>query len=86
MKPSCGMDVVYGDAWPEAWQNNLLVGSLSFEYLERLKLDGGKVVYRERLLDGVGRVRDIARNQKGEIFVAVEGAGTVLQLEPLERK
>ncbi len=83
---ACGMDVVYGDAWPEAWQNNLLVGSLSFEYLERLRLDGGKVVYRERLLDGVGRVRDIARNQKGEIFVAVEGAGTVLQLEPLERK
>ena len=83
---ACGMDVVYGDQWPESWQNNLLVGSLSFEYLERLQLRDGRVVERERLLDGVGRVRDIARNQHGEIFVAVEGAGTVLHLEPLEGK
>jgi glucose/arabinose dehydrogenase len=83
---ACGMDVVYGDQWPESWQNNLLVGSLSFEYLERLQLRDGRVVERERLLDGVGRVRDIARNQHGEIFVAVEGAGTVVHLEPLKGK
>ena len=83
---ACGMDVVYGDRWPESWQNNLLVGSLSFEYLERLQLLDGRVVERERLLDGIGRVRDIARNQHGEIFVAVEGEGTIFHLEPLEGK
>jgi glucose/arabinose dehydrogenase len=80
------MDVVYGDSWPESWQNNLLVGSLSFEYLERLQFENNRVVGRERLLEGVGRVRDIARNSKGEVFVAVEGAGTVLHLEPMEIK
>jgi glucose/arabinose dehydrogenase len=83
---ACGMDVVYGDSWPESWQNNLLVGSLSFEYLERLQFENNRVVGRERLLEGVGRVRDIARNSKGEVFVAVEGAGTVLHLEPMEIK
>ena len=83
---ACGMDVVYGDSWPASWQNNLLVGSLSFEYLERLQLEDNRVVARERLLEGVGRVRDIARNSKGEVFVAVEGAGTVLHLEPMEIK
>ena len=83
---ACGMDVVYGDSWPVSWQNNLLVGSLSFEYLERLQLEDNRVVARERLLEGVGRVRDIARNSKGEVFVAVEGAGTVLHLEPMEIK
>jgi glucose/arabinose dehydrogenase len=83
---ACGMDVVYGDRWPASWQNNLLVGSLSFEYLERLQLEDNRVVDRERLLEGVGRIRDIARNSKGEVFVAVEGAGTVLHLEPMEIK
>ncbi|MGB2385493.1 MAG: PQQ-dependent sugar dehydrogenase, partial [Flavobacteriales bacterium] len=68
------------------WQNNLLVGSLSFEYLERLQLKDNRVVDRERLLEGAGRVRDIARNSKGEVFVAIEGAGTVVHLEPMEMK
>jgi len=59
---------------------------LSFEYLERLEIENGQVTRRERLLEGAGRVRDIARNSQGEIFVAIEGAGTVLHLEPLETK
>ena len=83
---ACGMEVIYGDGWPASWQNDLLVGSLSFEYLERLQLQENRVVARERLLDGIGRVRDIARNSNGEIFVAVEGAGTVLHLEPIQIK
>ena len=44
------------------------------------------MVDRERLLEGAGRVRDIARNSKGEVFVAIEGAGTVVHLEPMEMK
>jgi glucose/arabinose dehydrogenase len=83
---ACGMDVVYGDSWPASWQNNLLVGSLSFEYLERLQLEDNRVVDRERLLEGAGRVRDIARNSKGEVFVAIEGAGTVVHLKPMVMK
>lgn len=80
---ACGMDMVHGGNWPETWQRNLLVGSLSFEYLERLALDEqGRVYFRENLLEGVGRVRDIARNSKGEIFVAIEGAGIIYHLEP----
>ena len=43
-------------------------------------------ITRERLLEGAGRVRDIARNSKGEVFVAIEGAGTVVHLEPMEMK
>jgi len=79
----CGMQMIHGGAWPETWQGNLLVGSLSFEYLERLQISNETVVSRERLLDGIGRVRDIVQNESGEIFVAVEGAGTILHLEPI---
>jgi glucose/arabinose dehydrogenase len=81
---ACGMDLVRGDAWPASWQNNLLVGSLSFEYLERLIIDdSGRVRRREKLLGNIGRVRDIARNSKGEIYVAIEGAGVILHLDPI---
>jgi len=81
---ACGMDIVLGRGWPRSWQNNLLVGSLSFEYLERLVIDAsGRVTDREQLLNGVGRVRDIARNSNGDIYVAVEGAGTIFHLEPI---
>jgi glucose/arabinose dehydrogenase len=78
------MDIVLGRGWPRSWQNNLLVGSLSFEYLERLVIDAsGHVTDREQLLNGVGRVRDIARNSNGDIYVAVEGAGSIFHLEPI---
>jgi len=41
------------------------------------------VIQREKLLNGIGRVRDIARNSQGEIFVAIEGASSILHLEPV---
>ncbi len=82
---ACGLDIIHGGAWPSTWQGDLLAGSLSFEYLERLSLNAAsEVVHRERLLEDIGRVRDIARNQSGDIFVAIEGAGVVYQLVPLK--
>ena len=79
---ACGFETIHGGPWPEAWQGDLLAGSLSFEYLERLHLKEGRVAKRDRLLEGVGRVRDIARNPSGDVFVAVEGAGKIFHLVP----
>ena len=79
---ACGFETIHGGPWPEAWQGDLLAGSLSFEYLERLHLEEGRVAKRDRLLEGVGRVRDIARNPSGDVFVAVEGAGKIFHLVP----
>ena len=79
---ACGFEAIHGGPWPEAWQGDLLAGSLSFEYLERLHLEDGRVARRDRLLEGVGRVRDIARNPSGDVFVAVEGAGKIFHLVP----
>ena len=79
---ACGFETIHEGPWPEAWQGDLLAGSLSFEYLERLHLEEGRVAKRDRLLEGVGRVRDIARNPSGEVFVAVEGAGKIFHLVP----
>jgi glucose/arabinose dehydrogenase len=57
------------------WKGSLLVGSLVFQYLERLVMDGNKVVSREKLMEGEGRVRDVREGPDGLIYVAIEGKG-----------
>ena len=69
-----GMTFVTSDKYPD-WKGNLLVGSLAFQYLERLELKNNKVVYREKLLDGLGRVRNVKQGPDGYIYVGIEGKG-----------
>lgn len=69
-----GMAIVSSDMYP-AWKGNVLVGSLKFEYLERLVLENNKVVKREKLLEGTGRVRNVVQGPDGYIYVAIEGKG-----------
>ncbi|MEM9646994.1 MAG: PQQ-dependent sugar dehydrogenase [Bacteroidota bacterium] len=69
-----GMTFINSDKYPK-WKGNLLVGSLAFQYLERLVLENNKVVYREKLLDGMGRVRNVRQAPDGVIYVGIEGKG-----------
>ncbi|MEC8883998.1 MAG: PQQ-dependent sugar dehydrogenase [Bacteroidota bacterium] len=72
-----GMAMVTSDAYPEL-KGNLLVGSLKFVYLEALYLDeNNSVMKRERLLDGIGRVRNVIQGPDGFVYVGVEGVGIV---------
>ncbi|MGW9686801.1 PQQ-dependent sugar dehydrogenase [Flagellimonas sp. 2504JD1-5] len=69
-----GMTFVSSNKYPK-WKGNLLVGSLAFQYLERLVLENNKVTYREKLLDGMGRVRNVKQGPDGYIYVGIEGKG-----------
>ena len=69
-----GMTFVTSDKYPK-WKGNLLVGSLAFQYLERLELQDNQVVYREKLLDGMGRMRNVRQAPDGFIYISVEGKG-----------
>lgn len=71
-----GLVFVTSDKVPE-FQGNLLAGSLKFMYVELLELEGKKVIKREKLLEGLGRVRDIVQGPDGSIYVSVEGVGIV---------
>ena len=75
-----GFAFVTSDKYPD-WNGNLLVGSLKFQYLERLVLENGKVIKREKLFDKIGRVRDVVQAPDGYIYVAVEGKG-ILKIVP----
>jgi len=72
-----GFALVTSDAYPEL-KGNLLVGSLKFVYLEALYLNSNdEVIKREKLLDGIGRVRNVVQGPDGMIYVGVEGVGIV---------
>lgn len=69
-----GMTFVTSDNYPEL-KGSLLVGSLKFQYLERLTFENGKVTSREKLIENVGRLRNVRQGPGGDIYVGVEGKG-----------
>ncbi|WP_232835034.1 PQQ-dependent sugar dehydrogenase [Pleomorphovibrio marinus] len=71
-----GFAIITSDKYPE-WKGDLLAGSLSFAYLEKLTLENGEVTKRERLLDKMGRVRNVMQGPDGFIYAGVEGKGIV---------
>ena len=71
-----GMAFVTSDNYPD-WKGNLMVGSLKFSYMDKVVLEGEKVVKEERFLDGLGRVRTINQGPDGYIYVGIENLGIV---------
>ena len=54
--------------------------------LVRLKLDGERVVTEERLLQGIGRIRDVRVGPDGLVYLLTDEAdGRLLRLEPVDR-
>ncbi|MDP3778220.1 PQQ-dependent sugar dehydrogenase [Methylotenera sp.] len=74
-----GMTFYTGDAYP-SWKGQLFVGSLKFQTLVKLKLDGDKVVSEERLFKNVGRVRDVRQGPDGLLYMVADDK--VFQLKP----
>lgn len=78
----CGMTFVTGDRYP-GWKNNLLIGSLRFKYLERVVIHDNSVIHQEKLLEGIGRVRNVVVSPDGIVYVAIETPGKILRLVPV---
>jgi len=78
---TCGLTKVTGDKYP-AWTGDLLAGSLRFQYISRLKLEGQKVVGEERILENIGRLRDVKMGNDGYIYFTVENPGLVFRIVP----
>ena len=77
----CGMDFVTSDKYPE-WKGNLFVGALAGQTLVRLEIKDSKVLKEERLLNGMGRIRDVAQGPDGYLYVSTEGPGQIIRLMP----
>lgn len=76
----CGMQFVTSDLYPE-WKGHLLVGALKFQYLELIQLKDNEVIGRQKIVDKIGRLRNVAQGPDGFIYIAVEGKG-ILKIIP----
>ena len=72
----CGMAFSTSNIY-EGWKGNLFVGSLKFQYLERLVIENDKVIKREKILNNIGRVRNVVEGPDGYLYLGVEGKGIV---------
>jgi len=63
------------------WKGNLLCGSLSFRYLVRCELSNGKLTKENKMLENIGRVRNVKQAPDGSIYVSVEGPGRIIQIK-----
>jgi glucose/arabinose dehydrogenase len=78
-----GLVQLTSDAYGAAWKGSFFLGSLKFRYLERLQLQEGKPAVREKLLEGIGRVRDVRQGPDGLIYLLTEGEnGQLIRLKP----
>jgi glucose/arabinose dehydrogenase len=78
-----GMHLVQGAAFPQ-WKGDVLAGGLVGENLDRFRMKGGKLVEREELLHGLGRIRDINVHKDGTVYVALNGPDKVIRLVPVD--
>jgi glucose/arabinose dehydrogenase len=78
------MAFVTSDKYGASWRGNLMVGSLKFGYLNRIVLDGKKVVREEKLLEAMNeRIRDVRQAPDGLIYVLTDARnGQLIRLLP----
>lgn len=78
----CPAEFITGPLF-EKWKNSLMVGSLAYEELYRLVIQGNEVAERELLMKGVGRVRDIKTGPDGALYVLLNNPDKVLRITPV---
>ncbi|MET0049941.1 MAG: PQQ-dependent sugar dehydrogenase [Candidatus Thiodiazotropha sp.] len=80
-----GMAFYTADRYP-GWQGNLFVGSLKFQLLVRLELDGETITHEERILKGTfGRIRDVRQGPDGLLYLLTdEDQGRLVRLLPAD--
>tara|TARA_Y100001935_G_C17311632_1_gene516934 strand:- start:8226 stop:9341 length:1116 start_codon:yes stop_codon:yes gene_type:complete len=78
-----GMIFYTGDKFKK-WRGNLLIGSLKFQQLVRLKLKKNDVVTEERLFsEKFGRIRDVKQGPNGYIYLLTDSKnGKLIKLKP----
>lgn len=71
-----GMAFVTGNRYP-GWAGDLMVGSLKYMRLQHVQLDGTNVLGEQKLINNMGRVRDVRMGPDDYIYCSVEGEGIV---------
>lgn len=78
----CGMTFVTGRKYKN-WEGDILMGSLRFRNMVRVKLQDGKMIHQEVVLNNIGRMRNIEESPDGFIYVSLESPGMIIKLVPV---
>jgi glucose/arabinose dehydrogenase len=79
----CGITIVTSNKYP-GWKGNILVTALAFKHIARVELNGTKYAKEEKLLQDMGRFRDVAESPDGFIYAVTEGPGLLLKIQGRE--
>jgi glucose/arabinose dehydrogenase len=70
-----------GTAFPE-WKGQLFAGALALQHLNKVRLDkNNQAVKEERLLESVGRVRNVIESPEGWLYIATD-RGQIIRVQP----
>jgi len=69
-----GMAYISSDKYPQ-WQGKILLGSMKFGHLVLLEINNDSVIKQTKLLEGVGRVRNVIQGNDGYIYLGIDGKG-----------
>ncbi len=78
-----GLAFVSSDLYP-GWYGNALNGALAFQLISRIVLDGDEFVHEERILEGIGRIREVQQGPDGYIYFTNESDGTLNRIVPVD--
>ena len=80
-----GMIMYNGKIFPK-WKGDVFIGALAKTHLRHLKMKGERVLAQEELLQDIGRIREVAQDDAGYIYVLTDSVnGKLLRLEPLTK-
>ncbi|MDP1661382.1 MAG: PQQ-dependent sugar dehydrogenase [Phycisphaerales bacterium] len=82
---ACGLDCARSadvkGTFP-AWSGDLFAGGLAGQNVDRLRVKDGKLVEREEIVHGMGRVRDVAFGPDGFLYLVLNSPDKVVRLVP----
>lgn len=77
----CPIEFCTSPLFPK-WKNDLFVGALAYEELQRLSINKDKIISREMIFKGYGRVRDIKTGPDGAIYVLLNRPDLLIRITP----
>ena len=76
------LDFVYGGRYP-AWEGNIMIGGLAAKMLYRAEFKNGVFSHDERVLENIGRLRDVKMGPDKFLYLLTEDNGLMLRLVPV---
>ncbi|MFS0490103.1 PQQ-dependent sugar dehydrogenase [Leadbetterella byssophila] len=77
---ACGLTYLTSDKYG-SWKGSIFAGALALNHVSRIYFENG-VAKEEKILQDVGRVRDVVQGPDGFLYLSLEGPGRIVKVVP----